>query len=219
MIQNVEVAAINSSNIPDRIKLCWGHLDDWKNQKIVHKSKIWLENANALSAPTTYIAYDNKTPVGFIEFTPQKLMRKLKLCPCRVDAEHNETEDRYLMGKAFENYLFISCLFVKKESQGKGIGTLLLNHLLNSNAFRNSGGALVYVAQRNVDWENYIHWPAGPKEFYFKAGFVIEKTLNNPTGCLLCYINTNADHSRTNKERRMASKVNTKKRKGEKINY
>jgi GNAT superfamily N-acetyltransferase len=190
MMKNIKVIATNSDNILDRIQLCWGHLDDWKNQKIVQKTKIWLEKANALSAPTSYIAYDNKTPVGFVEFIPQKLMKKLGLCPCRIDIENSETEDRYILGKAFENYLFISCFFVKKESQNKGIGTFLLNHLLNSNVFRNSDGALVYVAEKNVNWENYIYWPAGPKEFYFKAGFVIKKTLNNPTGYLLSYTNT-----------------------------
>ena len=91
--------------------------------------------------------------------------------------------------KGFENYLFISCLWVGKDHQGKGVGKALLSHFLNSQAFKESEGALVYVARRDEGWEKYIYWPAGPAEFYLKAGFAIEKTLINPTGHILSYRN------------------------------
>lgn len=194
LAETIEVVAIDSSNVLDRIKLCWGHLDNWRNQAIVKKSKEWLEKTNSLFTPTTFIACKSGIPVGFIEFVPQKMLERLGLCPCRVDKENRETENRYILGKAFENYLFISCFFVSKEHQGRGIGTFLLNYFLNSNVFRNSDGATVYASQRNMNWENYVHWPAGPKEFYLKAGFIIEKTLSNPTGYLLSYRNTSVEH-------------------------
>lgn len=124
-----------------------------------------------------------------IEFIPQNLLKKLGLCPCRADPEHEEMENRYFVGEEFRNYLFISCLSVSKDNQGKGVGRALLNCFLNSEEFKNSDGALVYVRERDERWDSYIHWPAGPKEFYLKAGFIIVKTLDNPTEYLLCHKN------------------------------
>jgi len=185
MVDDVEVVAINPANTFDRLALCWGHLENWKSLKIVQKSKEWLEKTNAAFKPTTFIAYTNREPVGMIEFIPQTLLKKLGLCPCRTDKENNETEDRYILGKELEGCLFISCLLVNKNHQGKGVGKALLTHFLESEVFKNSDGALVYARKRDSSWDKYIHWPAGPAEFYLKAGFVIEKTLNNPVGCLL----------------------------------
>jgi len=192
MVENVRVTAINSSNLVDRIKLCWGHLKNWKRLKIVQQSKEWLERTNTLFTPTTFIAYVNEAPAGMIEFIPQKLMRKAGLCPCRANPEKMEIESRYILGEEFEKCLFISCLWVNKDYQGKGVGKALLNHFLSSEAFQNSDGALVYVAKREEGWEKHIHWPAGPKEFYLKAGFAMVRTLSKPVGYLLYYRNTQA---------------------------
>jgi ribosomal protein S18 acetylase RimI-like enzyme len=181
---------VNSNNIFDRLDLCWGHLKDWKHLEIVQKSKEWLEKTNRLFAPTTFIAYINEDPAGMIEFVPQKLMKKSGLCPCRADPEKRKIKSRYILGKEFENFLFISCLWVKKDHQGKGVGKALLDHFLNSEVFNNSDGALVYVSERDIRWEKHIHWPAGPKEFYLKAGFTVEKTLDKPVGYLLYHRNT-----------------------------
>jgi len=187
MMSNIEVVAINSDNVFDRLKLCWGHLDDWRHLEIVLKSKEWLEKANAFFKPTTFIAYKGREPIGMIEFVPLKLLKNLGLCPCRVNTENKETEDRYIISEEFENYLFIPCLFVSKDHQGKGVGKTLLNHILYGEVFKNFDGVLVYVTERDERWDKYVHWPAGPKEFYLKAGFVMEKTLRDPIGYLLCY--------------------------------
>jgi GNAT superfamily N-acetyltransferase len=189
MVKNVEIVAINRNNILDRIKLCWGHLDNWKNLEVVQKSEYWIQKLNTVFAPTTFIAYINKVPVGMIEFVPQKLLKQFGLCPCRVDRDHGEVEDRYLLEKKPENYLFISCLLVNKNNQGKGVGKALLNHLLNSKIFKNFDGARVYVTERVEDWDSHIHWPTGPKEFYLKRGFVVEKVMDNPAGYMLFYKN------------------------------
>jgi ribosomal protein S18 acetylase RimI-like enzyme len=83
-------------------------------------------------------------------------------------------------------------LWVHKDYQGKGVGRTLLRHFLRSEVFKHSGGALVYVTRRDSRWEEHIHWPAGPKEFYLKAGFTVEKTLDRPVGYLLGYKNPTA---------------------------
>ena len=189
MVENIKVLPINSDNIFDRLKLCWGHLKDWKHLEIVQKSKEWLEKTSRSFTPTTFIAYVDEAPVGIIEFIPQKLMKRIGLCPCRADPEKRDIKRRYILGKKFENFLFISCLWVHRNHQRKGVGKTLLNHFLNSEVFKYSDGALVYVTKRDERWDKHIHWPAGPKEFYLKAGFIIEKTLDKPVGYLLCYRN------------------------------
>lgn len=182
---DLEVVAIDSEIISDRLSLCWGHLDDWRNLEIVKRCRKWLEEANAVFAPTTFIAYTCEAPVGIIEFVPQRLLKTVGLCPCRVDEKNREVASRYALGEDFENYLFISCLFVSKNHQGKGVGRALLNHFLKSDVFRDSDGASVYAKERDEGWDRHIHWPAGPKEFYLKAGFTILRVLENPAGYLL----------------------------------
>lgn len=189
MVENVKVAALNRENVLDQLKVCWGHLDNWRNLKIVQKSREWLEKANGFFAPTTFIVYKNAVPVGMIEFLPYRLLNKIGLCPCRVDAKNKETAGRYILEGKFENYLFISCLVVSKDHQRKEVGKTLLNHFLHSEALKDFDGALVYVTKRDQSWDKHIHWPAGPKEFYLKVGFVIEKALGYPTGYLLRSIN------------------------------
>jgi ribosomal protein S18 acetylase RimI-like enzyme len=196
MKENIQVQAVTSNNIFDRIRLCWGHLEDWQHLEIVERSKEWLEKTNRSFTPTTFIAYVNDAPAGMIEFIPQKLMKKIGLCPCRVDPERRNIKSRYILGKEFEDFLFISCLWVDKEHQGKGVGKTLLKHFLNSSMFKNSDGALVYVSKRDERWDKHIHWPSGPKEFYLKAGFRVEKTLDKPVGYLLCYRNSARGDSR-----------------------
>jgi GNAT superfamily N-acetyltransferase len=122
-----------------------------------------------------------------MEFLPQRLLKQLGLCPCRANPEQGEIEKRYSLGGDFENYLFISCLYIAREHQGVGIGKLLLNHFLASEVFQDYDGATVYVAERDKTWESYISWPTGPKEFYMKSGFVFERSLDDPKGYLLSY--------------------------------
>ncbi len=104
-----------------------------------------------------------------------------------MDDKKGEVEERYLFGDGFEKYLFITCISVTEENQGKGVGITLLRHFLNSAISRSSDGALVYVTEGDNSWSGHIHWPAGPKEFYLKAGFTVEKELQDPLGYILHY--------------------------------
>lgn len=183
--ESLKIIVLDSRNIFDRLKLCWSHLDNWRNLEIVNKCKKWLEEANQIFSPTTFIAYKDKSPIGMMEFVPLRLLENVKLCPCRVDVANNETEERYILGEEFDNYLFITCFLVNKDNQGKGIGRTLLNYFLNSEVSKKSEGALVYVKERDQTWTTHIHWPAGPKEFYIKAGFTLMKTMKNPKGYIL----------------------------------
>ena len=183
----LKVVAIDPERISDRLELCWGHLDDWRNLGIVKRCRRWLEGTNAVFTPTTFVAYKGEEAVGMIEFVPNRLLKTVRLCPCRINEESGEVEDRYILGPHFENHLFISCLLVSKDSRGQGFGKALLNHLLSSEVFQDSDGALVYVTKRDEEWASHIHWPAGPKEFYLKAGFAVLKSMKNPKGYILIY--------------------------------
>jgi ribosomal protein S18 acetylase RimI-like enzyme len=193
-VKDFKIVPIDAKNILDRIRLCWGHIDNWKDSKIVQESKEWLEKSNSVFKPTTFISYVDNTVVGIIEFLPQRLMKQLGLCPCRANPEQGKIEKRYSLGKDFDNYLFISCLYVSKEHQGKGVGKALLNHLLSSKVFRDSDGVTVYVAERDKSWESYISWPTGSKEFYLKSGFAVEKNLESPKGYVLSYSKVGQAH-------------------------
>lgn len=152
-----------------------GHLADWRNLEIVQKSKEWLEKANALFTPTTFIAYKSGVPVGMIEFVPLKLLNKLGLCPCRVDVTNKGTAERYILGGKFENYLFISCFFVSKDHQHKGVGKALLTHFLNSEVLKNFDGAVVYVTRRDQTWGRHFTGPQNPRSFILKRDLSLKR--------------------------------------------
>lgn len=185
MAESIRVTSVDSNNLVDRLRLCWGHLKNWERLEIAQQSKQWLERANASFSPTTFIAYADETPAGMIEFVPQKVMREAGLCPCRANPETSEVENRYVLREEFEHCLFVSCLWVNKDYQGRGVGKALLNHLLRSDTFRNSGGVLVYAAVRDERWEKHMHWPAGPVEFWVRAGFGVLESLSAPAGFML----------------------------------
>ena len=185
MSADAVVRPMDSSNIGDRLKLCWGHLSDWEKLTVVNRSRRWLEETNRVFSPTTFIAYVSDAAVCMIEFLPLGLAASVNLCPCRMDAENHEVVERYVMGPEYSDHLFICCLMVRGKNQGKGVGTMLLNHFLASRVFAEHGGVLVYVMERDPSWESFIHWPAGPREFYEKRGFRQVKTLENPRGYLL----------------------------------
>lgn len=184
---DLKVAPVNAERISDRLRLCWGHLDNWRNLDIVGRCKKWLEETDAIFTPTTFVAYQDGKPVGMIEFVPHRLLKEVKLCPCRVDEESGEVEERYAMEEQFEDYLFISCLLVRKDSRSQGVGGTLLNHLLHSKVIEDFDGTLVYVTERDESWDSHIHWPTGPKEFYLKHRFTVLKTMQNPTEYILIY--------------------------------
>jgi hypothetical protein len=67
-------------NLDDRLFLCWGHLDDWRNLDIAKQSRNWLETVNVVTM-TTFMAYKGQQPVGMIEFMPCSLLGEYGFCP------------------------------------------------------------------------------------------------------------------------------------------
>ncbi len=175
---------IGPGNLNDRLEVCWSHLGKWEDHELARESRDWLVAANAKFSPSTFIAYQGNQPAGMIEFMPRDMLEEQDLCPCR-QRKGGTGDVLPSLGMDFRDYLFITCLWVPTQFQGRGIGKALLGHLLDSQTFKHFRGALVYVADRDPTWPDAIHWPAGPKEFYEEAGFTTAKRVEEPSGYLM----------------------------------
>ena len=185
MLRNdLRIMPIGPGNLTDRLQVCWGHLERWENHELVRESREWLETVNARFSPSTFIAYDGNRPVGMIEFMPRDMLHDQDFCPCRERKGGNGSVLPSL-GTDYRDYLFITCAWVPTQFQGNGVGKCLLQQLLDSQTFKHFRGALVFVADRDPAWPDGIHWPAGPREFYERAGFTAIKRIDAPAGHLM----------------------------------
>jgi hypothetical protein len=178
---------IAPDNMRDRLHVCWSHLDDWENNAIIADNRAWLEKVNDMFSPSTFIAYQGDAPIGIIEFMPRDMLHHEDFCPCRR-RKGGEGAVLPSLGTDYRDYLFITCLWVPRPNQHKGVGNALLMHLLDSEVFRHFRGALVFVADRDPAWPDSVHWPAGPREFYERARFEVVKRLEQPAGYLMKYV-------------------------------
>jgi len=180
----LRIMPIGPGNLTDRLQVCWSHLENWENHELVTESKDWLETVNSRFSPSTFIAYRGTVPVGMIEFMPRDMLHDQDFCPCRKRKGGGGSVLPSL-GTDYRDYLFITCLYVPTQFQSQDIGNSLLMHLLDSQTFKHFRGALVFAADRDPAWPDAIHWPAGPREFYERAGFEVAKRTDKPAGHLM----------------------------------
>jgi len=170
----IEIRPISEDVVEDRLALCWGHVDGWRDRDVVDESRAWLENVNRAFSPTTFIAYRAGDPVGMIEFAPTPIVDRFGLVPCRAAPERACWSAESVPDAASENAIFVACLWVEKASQGEGVGRALLGHLLESEVVRDYDGIYTVVSDRDaefVDPDEGIWWPTGPREFFESFGF------------------------------------------------
>ena len=182
--EKLRIMPIGPGNLNDRLEVCWSHLEDWQDHELARESREWLETVNSRFSPSTFIAYEGNQPVGMIEFMPRDMLHDQDFCPCRK-RKCGDGAVLPSLGTDYRDYLFITCLWVPTQYQHRGIGNSLLMQLLESQTFKHFRGALVFVADRDPAWPEAIHWPAGPREFYERAGFSVVKRLEEPPGHLL----------------------------------
>jgi ribosomal protein S18 acetylase RimI-like enzyme len=182
--EELRIMPIGPGNLTDRLEVCWSHLENWENHELVRESRQWLETVNSRFSPSTFIAYDGNAPVGMIEFLPRDMLHDQDFCPCRT-RKGGDGSVLPSLGTDFRDYLFITCLSVLPPHQHQGVGKAMLMHLLNSQTFKHFRGALVFAADRDAAWPDSVHWPAGPREFYERAGFRMVRRIKKPAGCLL----------------------------------
>jgi ribosomal protein S18 acetylase RimI-like enzyme len=182
----VRIKPIGPDNLNDRLHVCWSHLENWESSEIVAENRAWIEKINEMFSPSSFIAYRGSAPIGIIEFMPRDMLHHEDFCPCRR-RKGGEGAVLPSLGTDYRDYLFITCLWVPGSSQKKGVGNALLMHLLDSDVFKHFRGALVFVGDRNPAWPDTVHWPAGPRKFYERAGFEVVKRLEETPGHLLKY--------------------------------
>lgn len=122
-------------------------------QKQAHKLEIkeeWFKKMNKKYGPCARILYYKGKPVGYAQFAPKKEFPKLK---------DSKKQDK--------NVWYISCIAIKKDLQGQGLGKILLNSVLD--ALKKRGVEKVQVYGRiSGDASNYS---SGYWSMYEKAGF------------------------------------------------
>lgn len=119
-----------------------------------------------------FVAYLDGRPAGLVEFLP-------------VDAVPYP-EERPV------DTVFILCLYVRRDSQKKGVGGEIMRHLfhyLRSEDMpqfdqRKAAAIEVYVPRGHPDWPDHIQFPTGSKDFYERFGFSLEKMIPNQKGYL-----------------------------------
>jgi ribosomal protein S18 acetylase RimI-like enzyme len=184
--EEFRIVPIDPDSFSDRLQVCWSHLEGWEKHELVKESREWLESVNSHFTPSTFIAYEGTTPIGIIEFMPRDMLHEQDFCPCR----QRKAGDRRVLprlGTDYRDYLFITCLWVPAAWQHQGVGNSLLMHLLESEVFKHFRGVLVFASERDPKWPDSIHWPAGSREFYERAGFELVKEIEEPAGYLMRY--------------------------------
>jgi len=112
-MDNIRIKDLEMNNLMDQISICVTekYLSDEAFRRGVEEKRKWLENMLKKYGSCSKIAYLNNKPVGMIQFYPEKAI------PYKIGARDQVIE--------------ISCIFVGDKSlQGKGIGSKLLNSLI-----------------------------------------------------------------------------------------
>jgi GNAT superfamily N-acetyltransferase len=163
MLKLETVTKENFKDVPGYCKQClyWQTTDTDKkksrNQAEIAKQKRLLRVQRSLGI-SSYIAYTDTTPVGFVQLASSRYFPRLK---------------EYTNATPSEDAVFLACLYIpQKENQDKGYGTKMLKSLITE--LKQRGFRAIETFARRSSSEN----PSGPLGFYLKNGF---KTRHNGT--------------------------------------
>jgi GNAT superfamily N-acetyltransferase len=127
--------------------------DSSKKEETLAKKLEWLRSARKAFGECGKIMYVDGKPVGYAQYAPPKMFP--------LSAE-------YPSGPPSEDAVLIFCLFIAhKEYRGKGLGSLLLQSIVED--LKGRGVKAVETFARKNNTNN----PSGPVELYLKNGFMI----------------------------------------------
>jgi GNAT superfamily N-acetyltransferase len=167
----LRIMDVDQTNVDDALNVCTpSNIRHDKNIRIGYEiRKKWLLELSPSVGPCAKIAYLRNHPVGVIQFTP------LQVIP------YFETNRK--------DALYIHCMYVREEQRKKGIGSALLESLIDDvsrpNAlFYNEPCSLIATSARRV----YGYSQVG---LFKHKGFI--RTKENPDVALVLPLSTNAD--------------------------
>jgi GNAT superfamily N-acetyltransferase len=171
----IVVKPVTLENLDAEMEPCLEEIPSEKREEFFaycQAKKSWFRKASSRYGVCGCVAYLDNRPAGLIEFLPADAVPYPEERP-------KET-------------MFILCTYVRKDSQGKGVGRELLSHLIRYLATtpmrcfegKKTKAIEVYVPQPNPKWPAYIQFPTGSQEFYEKFGFKLKKELPKQEGYL-----------------------------------
>lgn len=166
----VEIVSLTEENLidtpeweshPFSCKWCiyWEHPEllidsaEERKQDMLQKKRGWLRHVRKEFGECGKLLYVDGKAVGYAQYAPARFLPNAASYPA---------------GPVSEGAVLISCLFIpRKEHRGRGLGSLLLESILDELKARKIEAVETFV--RRGSSEN----PSGPLELYLKHGFRI----------------------------------------------
>lgn len=168
----VEIGDLSPESIDDLVNMCvsQSHLRQAKTLTEGNlRKKMWIEKALGIFGACAKIAYADNEPAGFVEFYPAQMFPILR----------HKLKDR--------RTILIMCVFVRREYQGRGIGSKLVQALIGDLKQRR----IPYFSNERAkeiaigSWGSHTGFPeALPRfrKFFFRNGFSEAPNFPDPTG-------------------------------------
>ena len=168
----VEIRDLSTESIDDLVNMCVSrsHLSQAGTLAQGNlRKKMWIERALEVFGSCAKIAYADNEPAGFIEFYPVQMFPILR---------HMLKDQKTIL---------IMCVFVRREYQGRGFGSKLVQALVEDLKQRR----IPYFTNERAEeiaigsWGSHTGFPeALPRfrKFFFKNGFVEAPDFPDPTG-------------------------------------
>jgi len=168
----VEIRDLSAENIDDQVNICVSQLHLRQAKTLAEGNlmkKMWIEKVLDMFGSCAKIAYADNEPAGFVEFYTAQMFPIL----------------RHLLKN--RKIILIMCVFVRREYQGRGIGSKLIQELKEDLKQRR----IPYFSNERADeiaigsWGSHTGFPeAQPqfRNFFFKNGFIEAPDFPDPTG-------------------------------------
>lgn len=156
---NIRISDVNADTFTDllcRSCVYWESPDQFRKVSDEEGERIkreWYETTSAAIGPCGKLLYVDDVPAAYCQYAP----------PAHLPCTRNYNT---LSSQVDADAIFISCLAVREEYRGKGLGTRLLRDVIDE--CRERGYKAIETFARD-DSDNNC---SGPTRFYLKQGLV-----------------------------------------------